>query len=230
MINKSGFISVNNLISKKNINKIKREIINYGKKISNKNFKDLNTLLSSLEKKQITNLYNFTQYYLFKNSFISLRLIREKLNLKNKKIIENIPAVRFDFPNDKKFSLGWHQEINNPGKFGRKFFQIWVPLSISKINGGGLHIKLNKKNKVFRHKLIKNKQLRKYEIINQSSKQFKRLKDIKIEKKVGEGLILFPKTIHKTMRNNSNVIRLTFTQSFHIVEKGTNFPKIHLVK
>ena len=193
--------------------------------------KDLNNnllLLNKKNKKQVSNIYNEVQYTLFReiNNF---KLLNEKfLNkiFKKNNILVNVPTIRFDFPNDNKYILPWHQEIKSSGKFGfNNFFQIWCPLNIdaNKTNGA-LVLKENPKKKIYNHSKKKTKYLN--EMIQLNDKRTDKFISNQPEVKRGDAIMFFPTTIHKSGYNTSNELRLTLTMSVHVIENKKSFPKL----
>ena len=201
------------------------------KKIKLKNLNKNLLFLNKKNKKQISNIYKEVQYILLKN-LNNYGILKNKIIhkiFKNKKnYLVNVPTVRFDFPNDKKYILPWHQEIKSSGKFNfNNFFQVWCPLNIdADKENGSLLLKENSQRKVYRHAKVKTKYLN--ECLHLNDKKTDKFITEQPKVKKGDAIIFYPTTIHKSGYNASDKVRLTLTMSVHVIDDKKAFPKIFI--
>lgn len=225
---------VSNLVEKKKLNLLLQElkfITNFflEKRKKHKYFKKKSIdekliFLNQNYKSDLKEIYNYIQAFISYNPIIDPKLIAKKINyLSNIKLYPFVPAVRIDFPENNDANLNWHQEINKLKN--SNFFQVWVPIKEnSSEKNGGLIIKEFHKNKIFKHKNYKEKNINKAVIIE--NKEFKKLKTINTKIKKGDGIVFKKYLPHKSGINKSNKVRLSLVQSFHDIKTMKKIGKL----
>ena len=224
-----GYLVVKNLISKNQIKKIQKTIINRSKNYLDtskifKNFydKSFHAGLISLKRnkpERFGSFYDSLQKSLELYSIILNKKILSKVSKLSKLELGNLSFngenIRMDLPHDKLHHVDWHQDRSYyfQNRDGNKGLVCWIPLMNMKKNLGPLKIckkshidgfvgnykKSRKKNSSTQRKITINK---KYKIINKPVEE-------------GDVLFLSKNTIHASGNNISNFLRFSLQVRIH---------------
>ncbi len=224
-----GFIVIRNIVPKKQLSQIMFSLLANAKKyskLSKLNINnDLDNLLYELRKKNKKNfglLYDSMQtlgnlYQVFTTDKI-LKNVSNILKVKKNLITFTEPALRLDGPNDKRNSLGWHQDSSycRQNLDGGNGLVLWLPVrKLSKEMGrlqflkkshkiGSLNIKKKRKNKYSsQQRLIPEKFL---ELEN---------KIMEADLKLGDVLVMNLDLVHRSGINFSKKFRISIIGRYH---------------
>ena len=225
----NGYLVVKNLITKNQIKKIQKTIINRSKNYFDtprifKNFydKSFHANLISLKKnkpERFGSFYDSLQKSLELYSIILNKKLLSKISKLSKLKLGNLSFngenIRMDLPHDKLHYVDWHQDRSYyfQNRDGKKGLVCWIPLMNMKKNLGPLKIcekshcdgfitkykKSRKKNSSTQRKIIINK---KYKIINKAVEE-------------GDVLFLSKNTIHASGNNISKLLRFSLQVRIH---------------
>lgn len=242
---KKGYLVVRNLLPQKKIHLVKKSInsvliklfdnqyphlkrISFNKKLiylRKKNPKSFSKLFDTLQ--TCSSLYNLVDEKFLK---IIARLIRQ--NVSN--ITMTDIGLRLDPPHDTRNTLEWHQDSsyyrqNNLGKNG---LVVWAPITKLDLNMGPLEFLENS----FRIGTLKVKKKRsklrfgssKREINQKRLKKFNKILTSKLN--VGDVLVMNLDMVHRSGKNTSNNVRISFLIRFHNMISNDFNPGLNLYK
>ena len=214
ILHNQGFILLNNVIEKKKIKLIKKEIISvmaqfdYNKKSYKKNKNKIDFLFENISKNKFlrSNIYKSISHLQSLYDLCSSPKIKKILKFLKfnspRQLGTSIFAVE---PNNENFLLLPHQDIRNNFS-SKKAFNFWFPLSSGKKLGGiGIYPGSHKFGPL-KHSFSKDKK----KVVIKRKILDKLKKPVLIENfKVGDVLIFSPYTAHFSIKNNGNKVRWT---------------------
>jgi len=228
---RSGYIILKKIISKKKISQIQKAIFNRAKIYLNnkkifKSFNDLNfhkdlIKLKKKNPKRFGSFYDSIQKSLEIYSILTdNKLISEVSSitkLKKENLSINGENIRIDIPNDKLHSLNWHQDRSYyfQNRDGNKGLVLWIPLIniTKKIGPLKACAKSHKLGFVSNYQKKKsNSQSSTQRIVSFDEKNFKVL-SLKVN--CGDAILLNKNTIHASGKNISNLIRFSLQIRVH---------------
>ena len=228
---KFGYAKIQNLIPKKIVNEINDSIYLNARKycqisgIKIDKSDNLNKILVKLRKKNKKNfgllfdsLQTLGKAYEALNSKKILNKISFFLKVKSNLLTFTDAAIRLDAPNDKRNSLGWHQDSSycRQNRNGTNGIVLWSPLvEVRKCMGrlqfieqshsaGSLHIP-KKKNKKFK--------TQQREVPRKIIDEFKKISEIDLS--VGDALLLNLDIFHRSGINKSQEFRISLLGRYH---------------
>ena len=228
--NKNGFVLVKNLLSKSNIKKIQKTILNRSKSYL-ENKKKFNSIydkgfhlelikLKKTEPKKFGSFYDSIQKSLQLYSIICedklIKYICKLTSLNEENISFNGENIRMDLPKDKLHHLEWHQDRSYyfQNRDGNKGLVCWIPLIDLSMKSGPLQVCLgsHKDGFVSNYKKIrKNKKHSFQRKVNPKNKY----KILSQPLKEGDVLFMNKNTIHASGKNTSDLIRFSLQVRVH---------------
>ncbi len=228
--NKNGFVLIKNLLSKSNLKKIQKTILNRSKNyfkdnkiynsIYDENFHSQLMHLKKFNPKKFGSLYDSIQRSLQIYSIICetklIKYICKLTNLKKENISFNGENIRMDLPNDKLHHLEWHQDRSYyfQNRDGNKGLVCWIPLiNLSKKNGP-LQVCIASHKNGFISNYKKFRKNKKYSFQRKVKKQ-SHYKIFSKPLKEGDVLFMNKNTIHASGKNTSKLIRFSLQVRVH---------------
>lgn len=223
-----GFTVIKNIVPKKQLENIMFSLFLNAKKyskLSNLNSSnDLDSLLYTLRKKNKKNfglLYDSMQtlsklYQIFTTDLI-LKNVSNILSVNKNLITFTEPALRMDAPNDKRNSLGWHQDSSycRQNLDGGNGVVLWLPVRkltrdmgrlqfLSKSHKiGSLNIKRERQDKYSSQQRLVSEELLKLENLTE------------IDLKLGDVLAMNLDLVHRSGINFSKKFRISIIGRYH---------------
>ena len=228
--NKNGFVIIKNLLSKTNIKKLQKTILNRSKNYFNnkKNFlsiydKKFHLNLINLKKnnpKKFGSLYDSIQRSLQLYSIICetnlTKYICKLSKLKKENISFNGENIRMDLPNDKLHHLDWHQDRSYyfQNRDGNKGLVCWIPLLDLKKKNGPLQVCVASHKDGFVSKYKKFRKGKKYSY-QRKVKTNNKYRVFSQSLKEGDVIFMNKNTIHSSGKNISDMIRFSLQVRVH---------------
>lgn len=195
-----------NFLSKKNINKVNKDINDILSQFTDKNKKKSNSELfqncTNISIKLRQNVYKTFSKLFSINSLLNEKKIQKILSKKGFKnsVLTSYSIVVME-PKIKKFLFPFHQDLKT--RYSKKSISMWVPLNDSLKNMGGLELIENSEKFGPISHFINQQGLT--EIKDFYMKKMEKMPRIKITKyKRGDVLFFSPYTVHKSIPNYHN--------------------------
>ena len=230
IIEKQGFVLLKRIIDKKNINNIKKEIIEImgqhcyvDKKKSIDEILDQSFNLITNKSGQLrSNIYKSISSLQSIYNLCSLKIIKKIMNKIKIQTPRNLGSSIFAMePNSKKYLILHHQDIRND-LASNQAINIWFPLTAGPNIGGVAIYPGSHRNGPIKHYIDK-----KEGKINIEKKHLKKLNKVKkiINFQVGDLLLFHPYLVHYSIINKGKKIRWTTAMC---IDNPSNSP--HLEK
>ncbi len=241
---KQGYVIVNNVFSKKDLEELDRAIKNIlliektkldiKKKYENKNNSNKNIFLSApnqiakLDKYKLTGLTDTISENMQFKRISSSRKIQSIVNILLKEKLDNplygyINRCRINLAEDSLAELGWHREIFQTIPRA-SFVQIWAPLlQDSNKRNGALQIIPGSHNKTLpKPRWSSNKNL--VSKVFYSSKLLENYEVKHIQLKLGQAIFFSGRLLHKSGKNTSNAPRYSIVGLYHNINDKKFIP------
>ena len=224
-LQQNGYYEFKNYLSKSELEKIKKSLVETLNYIHPSNQKDLQKKYYEVKKfnnKLKGNWYDICKYnidllgHLHKKEMVNF----VKKFFSSKVVFSGRPAIHaHDNANDRL--LHAHQETN---QFARDTIVLWIPLFDTNQKTGGLQIyERSHKNGYYKHSLEhptlgKKAWTSKYTHINKKYLKGLKIKNLKV--KAGNGIIFLSSLVHSGYENSDNKsVRITITERFNPLKK-----------
>ena len=215
--NLNGYLILKDYIDLKDLQELKNSFHFLVDSFLNEKNSDLKNAINKLEKINHSKLYLCQK--IIASSSKAIKLIS---NLNIDEIYSKIYSVEKDnvhlqpmqtpvqFPNDDRFDFKWHQESGSFKGFSKKILTCWFPVfsKVNKINGSVCvipksHLSPNRATDFFVHK----SGLRDWFIPNITKAEEK--ESVVAELELGDMLIFDSECVHKSVANQSDIMRIT---------------------